>query len=247
MSTRSLALLIGTLLCPALGAAPVVEMTSLEWPPYAGEHLPGQGMVSQYVTAIFARMGYELKVSFLPWRRAVRAVEEPGRYMGFFPEYSSPVREAQFYCSQPMMYVPLAIVESSTFAHREWSSLKELSAYRIGVVSGYLNTPEFDTLVINGVLHTEEAPSDQLNLRKVAAGRLPMAVVDPDVLDYYLKQDPELSKRRSAFHLPAHIIGSLKLVACFKRTEEGKKWRDIFDQGLAQLATQPQPATETAK
>jgi hypothetical protein len=43
------------------------------------------------------------------------------------------------------------------------------------------------------------------------------------------------------------FIGSLKLVACFKRTEEGKKWRDIFDQGLAQLATQLQPATEIAK
>jgi ABC-type amino acid transport/signal transduction systems, periplasmic component/domain len=247
MSTRSLALLIGVLLCPGLWAAPVVEMTSLEWPPYAGESLPNQGMVVQYAAAIFARMGYELKVTFLPWRRAVRAVEEQDRYAGFFPEYSTPTRESQFYCSQPMMYVPLSIVESGAFPHRQWRSLKELSAYRIGVVSGYLNTPEFDTLVINGVLHTEEAPSDLLNIRKVAAGRLPMAVVDPDVLDYYLKQEPELVKRRSAFHLPAHIIGSLKLVACFKRTPEGKKWRDIFDQGLAQLATRPLPTAGSTK
>ena len=241
--TRSLiacCLLGGCLLSGSLHAAlPVVEMTSLEWPPYTGETIAEHGIIGKYAVDAFARMGYQLKISYLPWRRAVRYVEESSRYVGFLPEYSTPERERQrqrqFHCSEPMRSVPLALLHGASFAHHDWQQLSELSAYRIGTVTGYLNTPEFDALVAKGVLHIEEAPSDLLNIRKVAAGRLPLAVVDPLVLDYYLKQDPILKAQSSSLHLPVRLIGGMKLVACFKRTAEGKRWRDIFNLGLYQL------------
>ncbi len=49
---------------------------------------------------------------------------------------------------------------------------------------------EFYALLSKVMLHTEEAASDLPNIRKVAAGRLLLAVVEPLMLDYYLKQDP---------------------------------------------------------
>ena len=90
-------LLGGCLLSGSLHAAlPVVEMTSLEWPPYTGETIAEHGIVGKYAVDAFSRMGYQLKISYFPWRRAVRYLEESSRYVGFFPEYSSRICQ---YCN----------------------------------------------------------------------------------------------------------------------------------------------------
>lgn len=219
-----------------VAAQPVVKMTSLEWPPYTGATLPLGGIVGQRAKSAFALMGYKLEITYLPWRRAIRHVEQPGHYIGFLPEYASPSRALQFHCSRPIMDTPLALLQNASFPPLHWLKLTELKPYRIGVVSGYLNTPEFDELMLKKELQTEEATSDLLNLRKVAMGRLPFGVVDPWVLDYYLQQDPLLQRQRSNLYLPPHPLGTMQLVACFRLTPDGKRWRDLFNQGLERLA-----------
>ena len=72
-------------------------------------------------------------------------------------------------------------------------SIGSLAPYRIGVVSGYRNTPAFDQSVAHGVLQVEESNSDQLNLLKLLYGRLDLVVIDQAVMQYWLETSEELS------------------------------------------------------
>ncbi|MER8149753.1 hypothetical protein ABS241_20405, partial [Acinetobacter baumannii] len=59
-----------------------------------------------------------------------------------------------------------------------WQQLEDLAPYRIGVVEGYVNTREFDTLMVNKRLNTFAVDEDLLNLRKLQRNRLDLAVID---------------------------------------------------------------------
>ena len=56
-----------------------------------------------------------------------------------------------------------------------YKTLQDLKPYRIGVVRGYVNTPEFDAA---DYLRKDIANSDELNLRKLLKGRVDLVVID---------------------------------------------------------------------
>ena len=160
-------------------ADPVVLMASLEWPPYVSERLPGQGIISQRVRMALAHEGYQLQIRFLPWKRAVAMVQHSTSYIGVFPEYASPQREHEFYCSDPILQAPLAFIQDARLPPIDWLRLEDLAGYRIGTVAGYINTPEFDALVARKTLVIDEAQNDIANLKKLLRGRIELAVIDP--------------------------------------------------------------------
>ena len=54
------------------GPRPLVRLAVSEWPPFAGEHLPGNGVGVDTLRQMLARAGYQLELVWLPWTRAVR-------------------------------------------------------------------------------------------------------------------------------------------------------------------------------
>ncbi|MFC3914668.1 substrate-binding periplasmic protein [Pseudaeromonas sharmana] len=235
-STIRRLLLASSLLCCALStqAADTVLVATLEWPPYIGSQLPGQGPLAQQSRQIFARMGLQQQLEFLPWRRALRAMDEPGPHLAIMPEYNTQQRQQALFCSQPFARATLSLVQNTQLPPIRWRALTDLAPYTIGTVSGYVHTDEFDQLLAAGRLKHEEAPSDLLNLRKVAAGRLPLAVIDPLVYHALIQQDPSLRAMAGNIRLLPHPIGEQGLVICFRRTPQGAKLRDAFNVALRQ-------------
>lgn len=214
---KTLWMLFGICLSAGSWAAePVVLMASLEWPPYVSEQLPGQGIISQRVRMALAREGYQLQIRFLPWKRAVAMVQHSTLYVGVFPEYASPRREQEFYCSDPILQAPLA-------------------GYRIGTVAGYINTPEFDALVARKTLVIDEAQNDIANLKKLLRGRIELAVIDPVLYRYLLRHDPEIKALSWRLLLVSRLLGQMQLVACFRRDAEGERVRNALNRGLLRL------------
>jgi polar amino acid transport system substrate-binding protein len=217
------------------GAERVVYLTSLEWPPYVGVHLPEQGGVSLRMRSAFARAGYRVEIRFLPWKRAVAMVQHQTLYSGFFPEYASVQRAQEFHCSDPILETPLALVQDANRPSIHWLHLADLAGYRIGTVAGYLNTPEFDSLAAAQALTTESTQTDLSNLKKVVRGRLDLAVIDPAVYHYLLRHEPELRALSSRLQLVPQRLGQMQLVACFRHNREGAALRDALNRGLQLL------------
>ena len=126
-----------------------------------------------------------------------------------------------------------------------WNSIDDLADYKIGVVSGYNNSPEFDQKVSEGKLQVEKAASDRLNLLKLLYRRIDFAVIDSEVMAYWLENDPELRQSPTALTYHPMPLAELTLHVCFVSGPEANHAREVLNRGLKTLqAHNPQSQTE---
>ncbi len=213
--------------------ADTVYLTSLSWPPYADKSLDEQGAAVAVAKAAFAAEGHTLIVDFFPWSRAVKMASTSGsKYSGYFPEYSYETEEFVF--SDEMGQGPLGLVQNKA-KPVVFSSVDDLKGKKIGVVQDYVNTEELDAKIASGQIKAEATPSDSINVRKVAGGRIDAAVIDKYVLKYLLATDKSLKSAASRVEFNQQLLQNKKLFIAFRNDEQGKKWRAIYNQGLTKV------------
>lgn len=211
-----------------------VTLTSLDWPPYTGENLPNQGTSAEKVKAAFKAMGYVAGVEILPWSRAVEEARRNPEVIGYFPKYFEASTEDSFIFSQIIGESPLGFVEPVS-APVVWDTLADLKGLTIGIVRGYANTEAFDSMVAAGELKVDVVNNDLINVRKVLAGRLPLAVIDKNVLDYLLATNPDLVTGKTALQFNKKPLEQKDLFVCFRKDAEGEKMVRIFNEGFRKI------------
>lgn len=88
-------------LCLPLQAAPLALTSGNDYAPFADQDLPGGGLATRVVRAVFERLGEPIRIDWLPWKRGYALTLE-GRYAATFPYIHSPEREALFHYSEPI-------------------------------------------------------------------------------------------------------------------------------------------------
>lgn len=229
---------LSLLLCVSGAAAAqdkVIRLASLEWPPYAGEKVDQQGASVAVVRAAAEAMGYKLEVKFYPWTRAVAMAQDTASGVhGYFPEYESEDVRKSFVLSDPIGTGPLGFVEQ-TSAPVAWSSLDDLKGKPIGTVRGYVNTAEFDAKVASAELKAEPVSDDLTNIKKVGAGRIPLAVIDKNVLYYMLETDASLASLKGKVQFNAKPLEDKKLYVAFQRSPAGEEAAKVINEGLKKI------------
>jgi polar amino acid transport system substrate-binding protein len=155
-------------------------------------------------------------------------------YVGYFPAYWTPERAQSCNFSKPIGIGQVGLVQRRDHPIH-WSELQDLTSIVIGVTAGYSNGTAFDTMVNEGKLQVQPAPADIDNMRMVARGRIPVAVVERSVFEYSLLTEPDLRQKRDELEFNPQLIAELPLYVCFKKTAEGLQWKEIFDAGLAKV------------
>jgi polar amino acid transport system substrate-binding protein len=213
--------------------AETVNLTSLDWAPYSGKSLENRGASVVVAQAAFKAMGHELVVDFFPWSRAVKLASEPGsKYAGYFPEYLYESNEFTF--SAPMGQGPLGLVENVA-SPISWAEVSDLAKYKLGVVQDYVNTEELDALIASNVIKPQVVTSDEINVQKVAGGRIDAAVIDANVFNYMLANSSKLVKNKDKVQMNAKLLMNKELYVAFRNDADGKKWQEIYNQGLAKI------------
>lgn len=130
----------------------VYDLVTLDWSPYV---VVNNGRISGYdvdvVKAAFGAVNVDVDVSVLPWSRALLS-SELGRYVALFPEYYDEMRTEKFIYSDSYSGGKLYLFKltSNDFTLPKGTVFKTVSDFKIlesqviGVVRGYVNTPEFD-------------------------------------------------------------------------------------------------------
>jgi polar amino acid transport system substrate-binding protein len=226
------------------GAATIVRLTSLDWPPFSGADLPNRGLSTAIVERTLVRAGFSLVVEFLPWQRAVATGLKAPDVAGYFPEYRTAASEEQCLLSAPIGSSPLGFAERIA-APVDWRGLPDLAGRRIGTVRGYVNTDAFDRAAADGKLLVEPAVDDATNLRKLAAGRLDLAVIDANVMAHLLSTMPDLRPLRAQLRFNGRLLEDKSLHVCFRPGEKGEELRRQFDRALAQ--DRPESVLEAAR
>jgi polar amino acid transport system substrate-binding protein len=212
-----------------------IKLTSLDWPPYTGEKLTGQGEVTVLLRQVMADLGYQVQVDFLPWPLAVAKVRSGTEgHQGYFPEY--PVTDPGYLMSAAIGYSELGLVERRD-KPLLLTDFSQLSAIRFGVVQDYLNMAELDEMIAAGQLKPVITTSDINNVQKVISGQLQAAVIDKRVLNYLLLHEPSIQQSASLLQFSQSLRENRSLHLILKNTAQNAEIIKKFNQKIRQYKT----------
>lgn len=170
-------LLIAAILFTSVASANTVKLATGEWAPYQSKSLKHEGFITQIVTEAFAAEGYTVELTYMPWKRGFEEAKV-GNLDGSFIWSKNPEREASFHYSDPVITLSTSLFQQKG-KNISWSTLEDLSKYKIGGVVGYAyGTEELEKQGKLKILRISKAES---NYKKLGAGRLDIVLEDTDV------------------------------------------------------------------
>lgn len=181
--TRYLAALLTltlALLCGTAYAGRVVNLASTDYPPYFSPQLPGDGVVAAITRAALAKHGHTLQLHYRPWARLMAEVKA-GQFDGVMAVWYEPARAEYLHYSLPLVNTVMGFY-GRVDKPLPTLPLTELRTRVVGTVRGYKNPDVFD----RAGLKQELAADDLTNLRKLAAGRLDLVLVDKVLAQHLL-------------------------------------------------------------
>lgn len=160
------------------GAAEIVTLTNCEWAPYTSQQLPHYGPMSRIVTEAFALEGVQVRYVFRPTGRAyAEAAEDHANGAVFWStSHRDSDRQRRFYFSDVVFDGQSVLFHLKGYPFR-WHGYEQLAGVRMGGTAGYEYT--FDKYPYIQMDRT--AVSDELNFRKLAAGRFDVFPANLDV------------------------------------------------------------------
>lgn len=175
------------LLCCALAAplawAETITLSNGEWLPYLSETLPHNGPISRIVKEAFALEGIEVRYVFRPWPRAYAEAQRGlvnGSVVWSIGEESSE-RAREFLASDTVLESRIVFFYRKGYQFH-WTKDEDLVGMRIGGVAGY----EYRFEGMQGI-RLDRAPTEELNMRKLVAGRVDLVPTNLDVGRYILR------------------------------------------------------------
>ena len=232
---RPLIILLAGLLSPTVIAAdddPAITLANVEWPPFTSHQLTDDGYISRRVTDAFAISGVQVRYVFLPWKRALEETRD-GRFAGTLVWAHTEDRDRDFLYSDPIL-VSRYVLFYNRNRPVHWEHLQDLHGLTIGGVLGATPTGEYGDLINAGVFKREVSASDELNLRKLAAGHLDAAAIELEVGQYLLaNEDKDIADQVGYDPKSVVVVPDYLLIS--KKTSHGEELMHRFNQGLAAL------------
>jgi sorbitol/mannitol transport system substrate-binding protein len=212
-----------------------LTLAAAEQPPYVGQALPDGGYVTELVTEALRRRGYQVRVVFYPWARAV-ALAVSGQVDGVMPvDRAIPAAAGLVYSAGfPGASIGLIKLKSvhappGTLSDVLAAAVKPGQRYGVGAVRGGMGHVD-----PGGPAELEMAGDDLRNLDKLAAGRLRYSVIDRySAADLIVGQRPHLIGKFDFVSAPEQV-GQFA-VALSTRAGQYRQALAAFNQGLAEM------------
>lgn len=214
-----------------------LTLATLDWEPYTGSAMPGGGAVSAFITEALKSKGYATSYGFWPWKRAiVMAWRGQDDTLGYFPGYHCHHNpKTDFVASKVIVNTQLGFVHMGDHPLPKWENLEDLSNVRIGYVTGYASTEEFEALEEAGSLQVFRTINDITNLKKLLKGQLDAVLIDRFVFENLVNADPTLQGVAPTIVFADKPLDTKPLHLCLRNDEQGRAVRDAFDAALTEM------------
>ncbi|OZG70147.1 hypothetical protein BTA51_27650 [Hahella sp. CCB-MM4] len=212
-------------------AEELVELSSTDWEPYAGEQLANYGFFSEIVTEAFKRENYKVQYSFRPWTRALRDARE-GKVHGVMVAYRQAEREKYLAYPDVVLHVKEEFIVLKDRAVTYTGKLRDLGKLSIGVLRGSLEADELNAAGLNTVQVYRLIDG----VRMLSRERIDAVLLPRIVYSYYVTQlDPNIFKRPQIKILEPPYKTYELYVAFSKKKPNYVKLTEDFNQGLKKI------------
>ncbi|AMC34036.1 substrate-binding periplasmic protein [Janthinobacterium sp. B9-8] len=210
-----------------------VRIASGEFQPYLSKSLQNEGFISKIIRAAFKQENVMVSIAYYPWKRSYDMVKKGEADLTPY-WVKTPEREQLFILSDP-----IDIVQYGFFHLKENKitqlNFSNLNKYKVGVSLGYSYGFAFDTARKKQQFIYDEAPSDEINIRKLIAKRIDLFTADK-ILGQYLiftTLSPEEADKITFF--PKNFAEEPVYLLISKKTPNGAEIADKFNKGLKKI------------
>jgi len=177
--------LLASIFSGFLNAQETLKLVNDPWPPYTFQHPANKGVATNIVQSTLNRAGYKSTVTLVPWERALK-----GTMIGIYDilmttSYSAERAKKVIY-SEPYLENTIKFLKLKSSPYK-YSTLPGFKGLRIGTISGYLYSKEFDEA---SFLQKDSGATNMIaNLKKLKLGRLDLIIGDVKTIKYYINKD----------------------------------------------------------
>ncbi|WP_179953306.1 substrate-binding periplasmic protein [Desulfobotulus mexicanus] len=205
-----------------------------EFPPYISKELPGYGILSQIVSESFEKAGFEAVFVFVPWKRALKSVEE-GEFLDGTPAwFRTPEREVLFYVSDSLVDDSQSFFHLKDFAF-DWEKIEDLKGIHIGATLGYDYGEDFSRAYAREEILVEWVSKDVQNFRKMLAERIQVFPMNTLAGYGILQTDFSEKEFASITHHPKPLRAEALHLLLSKQNPANAEVMERFNRGLKEL------------
>ncbi len=208
-----------------------ITIANLAWLPYSGQFLPKYGIAPEIITEAFSRVGYKVEYNFMAWTLALDEVKK-GSFDAIGTAYFTKEREKIYQFSDPYMDSPIVFFKRKDSRVGWNGNIEDLKDYKIGVIKGYANSPEFDKA---DFLRKAVSRTEVLLLKKLLYKQADMIAMDQFVGIYNINEKlVGYDKYKLEPIQPPLIVNKLYLM--FSRKVPGFMQKSMdFNTGLSKI------------
>lgn len=173
-------LIISLVICNMAFSSPLLIAVENDAGPWSEPD--GTGFANDIVQASFKAAGVETEVTVVPYARckdmAIKGKAAACYSMSWLPELAGKIvfsEKPLFICYADFFFSSRKPMKATNEKHLPKGTI-------VGVVSGYEYPPSIYTLKDRGIVKFEESQSETLNLKKLAMGRIDLALVNHNEL-----------------------------------------------------------------
>lgn len=225
-------------LCCALPGASVdagsaVRLATFEYPPYI-QQVDGraQGLASDLVREVFARMRHPVQIEVYPLNRGLKLLEA-GAVDGFFSIKKTPEREAKLiFAREPLFRQDYVFFSRADGRFRFDGDFALIANQTLGVLASTSYGRRFDEAVLRGELTRVEIASSYESLFRMLAGGRFDAVICSRLVGF------EFVRRTGTVGLigvSGPVVETTQSYLVFSPGSDHQLLADAFDQALAQM------------
>lgn len=213
----------------------IIRLSTGDWPPYISKNLKHNGVVLHIIAEAFKMVDINVEYTWLPWKRALLMAKN-GQFDGsaVWGGGIDPIREDNFYYSDLILKSEWVFFHLKSYPF-DWKEWDDLAGIPLGATLAYNYGDNFKRLEKEGKLDVQWVPSDEMNFRKLLAGRIKVFGIERDVgyslLQYKFKpEEAALVTHHPQSDIPAyyHLIFSRKI-------KKNKQILHLFNKGLRRM------------
>jgi len=208
-----------------------ITLAAMNWEPIYGETLKEGGVFTAITRAAFGRVGYQVKIDWMPWNRALRMAKN-GTYEGVMGGVMNSER-ARYFSGTDMIMPFERLLFSRADVTINYVDLEDLKPYVIGVHRGSALVPTLQAADLN----LEEVSEYEYNIKKMMAGRIDLMIADKFTMARLLGIYPEYQGKIKTVSLPLkkwslHLLFSkLKSDHAVITSDFNRGFREIIEDG----------------
>ncbi|MCK7613772.1 substrate-binding periplasmic protein [Roseibium sediminicola] len=228
--------LICWLVAASTGArADTLRFVTLSYPPYEYEEADKvDGIVVRILREAFSRLGHELEIEVLPWKRALLMARQ-GSVDGIFTVYKTEERLKFLDYSETVVMPQVVSIWALKGSNVPFDgTMESLHDVPLGVVHGVSYGKIADTAIENGTLkQLDYAPNSAHNIKKLLAGRTLAVIMNRYGALYHLRLQNGFDKVEEL----QPEVSAVPSYVGFSKARNLSGLRDQFDQVLQAMIT----------